>query len=255
MTTARPTSTSPGQPPHRLDADMRLQLELLSREDLAAAGIAGRYESTGGDPRLVAEALANGHDGTPSRSLTDGAARPVPLRGRLGISHPHRSLGTRTAIRARTPRRSARRRSGRPRRRARAPLRTTHPPHRRPPLSLPKRPRPPGPARKHLTGPATAPAARARHGRRHPATPRLRDWPSGGLSSERRPQHDLWHGLRARGRTRVRHGPRAQQDPGRQRRGLRPARLHTRGAPRDADLSHSPVRARRTERAARTRPA
>ena len=71
VTTARPTSTSPGQPPHRLDADMRLQLELLSREDLAAAGIAGRYESTGGDPRLVAEALANGHDGTPSRSLTE----------------------------------------------------------------------------------------------------------------------------------------------------------------------------------------
>ena len=71
VTTARPTGTSPGQPPHRLDADTRLQLEPLSYDDLAADGIAGLHESTGGDPRLVAESLANGHDATPSKTLTD----------------------------------------------------------------------------------------------------------------------------------------------------------------------------------------
>jgi DNA-binding SARP family transcriptional activator len=71
VTTARPTGASPGQPPHRLDADTRLQLEPLSCDDLAAAGIADLCESTGGDPRLVAEALANGYDATPSKSLTD----------------------------------------------------------------------------------------------------------------------------------------------------------------------------------------
>ena len=71
VTTARPTGTSPGRPPYRLDADARLQLEPLSYDDLAAAGIAGLYESTDGDPRLVAEAVANGHAATPSKSLTD----------------------------------------------------------------------------------------------------------------------------------------------------------------------------------------
>lgn len=71
VTTARPTDTSAGQPPHRLDGDVRLQLEPLSYDDLAAAGIADLHESTGGDPRLIAEALANGHSATPSKTLTD----------------------------------------------------------------------------------------------------------------------------------------------------------------------------------------
>jgi DNA-binding SARP family transcriptional activator len=71
VTTARPTGSSQGQPPHRLDSDMRLQLEPLSRDDLSAAGIADVYETTCGDPRLVADALANGHEGAPSKSLTD----------------------------------------------------------------------------------------------------------------------------------------------------------------------------------------
>jgi hypothetical protein len=71
VTTARPTGTSPGHPPHRLDADARLQLEPLSYDDLAAEGIADLHESTGGDPRLVAEALACGHDASPSKTLTD----------------------------------------------------------------------------------------------------------------------------------------------------------------------------------------
>ena len=71
VTTARATDISPGQPPHRLDADTRLTLEPLSRDDLAAAGIADLHDSTGGDPRLVEEALACGQNATPSRTLTD----------------------------------------------------------------------------------------------------------------------------------------------------------------------------------------
>jgi len=71
VTTARPTGASPGRPPHRLDADTRLQLEPLSRDDLAAVGIAELHEATGGDPRLVAEALENGDAATPSRTLTE----------------------------------------------------------------------------------------------------------------------------------------------------------------------------------------
>ena len=71
VTTALPTGAAPAQPPHRLDADARVQLEPLSRDELAAVGIAGLYESTGGDPRLVMEALSNGHAGSPSRTLTE----------------------------------------------------------------------------------------------------------------------------------------------------------------------------------------
>ena len=71
VTTARPTGAAPAQPPHRLDADARVQLEPLSRDELAAAGIAELHESTGGDPRLVMEALANGHAARPSETLTE----------------------------------------------------------------------------------------------------------------------------------------------------------------------------------------
>ena len=71
VTAGRPADTPPGEPLHRLDADLRLQLEPLSYDDLAAAGIAEFHESTGGDPRLVAEALRCPHDAPPSKTLTD----------------------------------------------------------------------------------------------------------------------------------------------------------------------------------------
>ncbi len=71
VTTARPTGTSTGHPPYRLAADTRLQLEPLSYDELTAAGIADLHEPTGGDPRLVAEALACGQNASPSKALTD----------------------------------------------------------------------------------------------------------------------------------------------------------------------------------------
>lgn len=71
VTAARPIGAAPAQPPHRLAADARVQLEPLSRDELAAVGIADLHESTGGDPRLVAEALQNGHAASPSGTLTE----------------------------------------------------------------------------------------------------------------------------------------------------------------------------------------
>jgi len=71
VTSARPTDASPGQPPHRLEADARVHLEPLSPGDLAPLAIPDLHDTTGGDPRLVAEALANGHAARPSQTLTE----------------------------------------------------------------------------------------------------------------------------------------------------------------------------------------
>jgi DNA-binding SARP family transcriptional activator len=71
VTAARPTGGSPARPPHRLEADTRIHLEPLSASDLAAVGLEELHESTGGDPRLVAEALANGRAASPSETLTE----------------------------------------------------------------------------------------------------------------------------------------------------------------------------------------
>ncbi len=71
VTTSRHFGPSPGRPPHRLEADARVQLESLSTGDLAPLGIPDLHDTTGGDPRLVAEALANGHAARPSETLTE----------------------------------------------------------------------------------------------------------------------------------------------------------------------------------------
>jgi len=71
VTSARPTDASPGHPPHRLEADARVHLEPLSPGELAPLAIPDLHDTTGGDPRLVAEALANGHAARPSQTLTE----------------------------------------------------------------------------------------------------------------------------------------------------------------------------------------
>ena len=60
VTTTRPTSSSPDTP-YRLAADVRVRLEPLSHAELAPLGIPDLHASTGGEPRLLAEALTNGH--------------------------------------------------------------------------------------------------------------------------------------------------------------------------------------------------
>jgi DNA-binding SARP family transcriptional activator len=84
VTTARPTGTLPGHPPHRLEADTRVELEPLSRDELAPLGIPELHESTGGDPRLVAEALVNGHGACPSATLTDALLAQCRSEGDWG---------------------------------------------------------------------------------------------------------------------------------------------------------------------------
>lgn len=71
VTTSRHFGPSPGRLPHRLEADARVQLESLSTGDLAPLGIPDLHDTTGGDPRLVAEALANGNAARPSQTLTE----------------------------------------------------------------------------------------------------------------------------------------------------------------------------------------
>ena len=71
VTSARPPDASRGHPPHRLEADARVHLEPLSPGDLAPLAIPDLHDTTGGDPRLVAEALANGHAARPSPTLTE----------------------------------------------------------------------------------------------------------------------------------------------------------------------------------------
>jgi hypothetical protein len=51
--------------------DRVLRLEPLSHSDLAALGIPDLHEATGGNPRFVTEALANGSPRGPSTTLTE----------------------------------------------------------------------------------------------------------------------------------------------------------------------------------------
>jgi DNA-binding SARP family transcriptional activator len=71
VATIRGTRGSSDDPLQRLAPDKLLRLEPLSRSDLAPLGVPDLYESTGGNPRFVTEAVANGSPGGPSTTLTD----------------------------------------------------------------------------------------------------------------------------------------------------------------------------------------
>ncbi len=71
VTTATSTETSPDDPHSRLRPDTRVRLEPLSPAELAPLGIPDLHESTGGNPRFVAEAIACGGLSGPSRSLAE----------------------------------------------------------------------------------------------------------------------------------------------------------------------------------------
>lgn len=67
---ARSEETPPGHPLRRLRPDTVVRLEPLAPIELAPLGMPDLYESTGGNPRFVAEAVTNG-DGAPSAALAE----------------------------------------------------------------------------------------------------------------------------------------------------------------------------------------
>jgi predicted ATPase len=71
VTTSAITAASPEHVRGRLKPDTVVRLEALSPDELAPLGMPELHESTGGNPRFVTEALANGRHGAPSRTLTE----------------------------------------------------------------------------------------------------------------------------------------------------------------------------------------
>ena len=68
---ARGEQTLPDHSVRRLQPDTVVRLEPLTRAELASLGMPDLYERTGGHPRFVTEALANGRDGTRSSRVAD----------------------------------------------------------------------------------------------------------------------------------------------------------------------------------------
>jgi DNA-binding SARP family transcriptional activator len=71
VTTVRTEHTPAYHPIRGLHPDTVIQLWPLTAGDLEPVGIPGLFESTGGNPRFVADALANGNVGAPSDSLAE----------------------------------------------------------------------------------------------------------------------------------------------------------------------------------------
>lgn len=84
VTTARPLDLSSDLPLARLQSDTIVRLEPLTEEELAPLGIAGLHESTGGNPRFVAEAVRCGRRAEPSRSLVDALVAQCRAEGPWG---------------------------------------------------------------------------------------------------------------------------------------------------------------------------
>lgn len=71
VTTAPPTDSWRDHLLRALTPDVVLRLKPLSPDELAPLGIPDIHESTGGNPRFVIEALANGHPACPSQTLAE----------------------------------------------------------------------------------------------------------------------------------------------------------------------------------------
>jgi DNA-binding SARP family transcriptional activator len=81
VTTSRPQDASTDLPLARLQPDTIVPLEPLTEEELAPLSIPGIYESTGGNPRFVAEAVRCGRRAAPSRSLVDALVAQCRAEG------------------------------------------------------------------------------------------------------------------------------------------------------------------------------
>ena len=84
VTTARAAQPSPVDPLRHLRPDTLVRLEPLSPAELAPLGMAELHEATGGDPRLVTEALANGRPAVLSPTLTEALLAQCRAEGALG---------------------------------------------------------------------------------------------------------------------------------------------------------------------------
>jgi DNA-binding SARP family transcriptional activator len=85
VTAGRTTDASPDHPVGRLKPDTLVRLEPLSPGDLAPLGVPELHESTGGNPRLVTEELANGRPAGPSPTLTEALLAQCRAEGAWGF--------------------------------------------------------------------------------------------------------------------------------------------------------------------------
>ena len=84
VATAGTTETPPDHPLWLLAPDTVVRLEPLSPSELAPIGIPDLHDSTGGNPRFVVEALANGRPNGPSPSLTEALLSQCRAEGPYG---------------------------------------------------------------------------------------------------------------------------------------------------------------------------
>jgi DNA-binding SARP family transcriptional activator len=71
VTAVRAGETQPDDPVRLLQPDTKVRLEHLTPADLAPLGVSHLHEVTGGNPRFVAEAIANGDSPELSRELSE----------------------------------------------------------------------------------------------------------------------------------------------------------------------------------------
>ena len=84
VTAARVAETSADEVLRRLRPDTLVRLEPLSPDELAPLGIAELHDTTGGNPRFVAEALANGRPAVLSPTLTEALLAQSRAQGDWG---------------------------------------------------------------------------------------------------------------------------------------------------------------------------
>ena len=84
VTAARSTDASRDHPLRLLGPDTHVRLQPLSPSDVAPLGIAELHESTGGNPRFIAETLASGRPARLSPSLTEALIAQCRAAGPWG---------------------------------------------------------------------------------------------------------------------------------------------------------------------------
>jgi DNA-binding SARP family transcriptional activator len=85
VTTAPAIETTPGRPLGSLKPDTLVRLEPLSPADLAPLGMPELHQATGGNPRFVAEALANDRRAERSTTLTEALIAQCRAEGEWGF--------------------------------------------------------------------------------------------------------------------------------------------------------------------------